>query len=83
MLERIKESTTDSYGQVYLLVETPYDWRIISAAKLGNGGKSRRIYALGDRVFVEDQWEIFVENQKRAIATNYEAFVRRSLRQIV
>ena len=80
MPEAIKASTTDSDGQVYLLVEVqPNYWKIRSAAMIGNNGKSFRIAACGDRDYVRREWDIFVRREKAKIADNYQAFVHRCL----
>jgi len=82
MPETIKASTTDNYGQVYLLVEIqPNYWQVRSAAKLANKGQSHLVIACGDRDYVKREWENFVAREKAKIADNYQAFVRRSLRQ--
>lgn len=80
MPESIKASTTDSNGQVYLLVEVQSTyWKIRSAAMIGNNGKSYRIVACGDRDYVKREWDNFVRREKAKIADNYQAFVRRCL----
>ena len=82
--EAIKASTTDSEGQVYLLVEVQYNfWKIRSADKIGHNGQSFRVAACGDRAYVRREWDKFVETEKAKIADNYQAFVRRSLRQTI
>lgn len=82
MPEAIKSSTTDRNGNVFLLVAlNPNFWAIKSAAKLTDNGTTHKVVAVGQERYVRKQWSEFVANEKRQIASNYDALAQFSIRQ--
>jgi hypothetical protein len=84
MPETIKASTTDRNGNVFILVAVnPNFWSIKSSEKILFDGQCHRVVAVGQERYVRTKWKEFVDSEKRAIATNYDALARFNTQQAI